>query len=250
MSGLVKSEGWFYDDLDNVKIGFKVDEVLFRGKSPLQDILVFQNAEFGRVLVIDGTIQLTEKDECAYHEMIAHLPLNSHPEPKRVLILGGGDGGVAREVVKNSTVETVDICEIDQMVLDVSRKYLPFTSCGLDHPKVTVHVQDGAEFIKAVQHKYDVIITDSSDFTEEPSPSTALFQLQYYQGVKEALAPDGIMCSQAMGMWTDEDHTRMIFQACASVFNSVEYAHTYVPSSLGGCNGFVLCTDTQIVKFR
>ena len=122
--------------------------------------------DFGRVLVLDGHVQLTERDEAFYQEMISFIPLNAHPNPRRVLIVGGGDGGVAREVARHSCVEHIDLVDIDGMVIKLSREYLPFMASGLDHPKVSVHVADGFQFLKdcvAKGEKYDVIITDSTD---------------------------------------------------------------------------------------
>jgi len=118
---------------------------------------------YGRVLILDGVIQCTERDEFSYQEMISFLPLASHPNPKNVLIIGGGDGGVAREVVKYPTVESVTQCEIDDRVIALSKEYLPFMASGFDNPKLHLHVGDGFEFMGKHQNEFDVIITDSSD---------------------------------------------------------------------------------------
>lgn len=118
---------------------------------------------YGRALVLDGCIQCTERDEFSYQEMMTFLPLVTHPNPKSVLIIGGGDGGVAREVVKYPTVEKVVQCEIDEMVIDVSKKFLPFMAKGFDSPKLTLHIGDGLDFVSKHENEFDVIITDSSD---------------------------------------------------------------------------------------
>jgi spermidine synthase len=124
---------------------------------------MFCSKHHGRALILDGVIQCTEFDEFSYQEMIAFLPLCSHPCPQRVLIIGGGDGGVAREVVKHPDVKEVVQCEIDQGVLDASKKFLPGMGCGLTHPKLVLHVGDGFAFMGQHQQEFDVIITDSSD---------------------------------------------------------------------------------------
>ncbi|KAM5551502.1 hypothetical protein ABKV19_026381 [Rosa sericea] len=142
----------------------KIEKILFQGKSDYQNVMVFQSSTYGKVLVLDGVIQLTERDECAYQEMIIHLPLCPIPNPKKVLVIGGGDGGVLREVASHSSVEQIDICEIDKMVVDVSKQFFPRVAIGYEDPRVTLHVGDGVAFSKAVPAgTYDAIIVDSSD---------------------------------------------------------------------------------------
>ncbi|ONM20491.1 Spermidine synthase 2 [Zea mays] len=121
----------------------KVDKVLFQGKSDYQSVMVFQSSTYGKVLVLDGVIQVTERDECAYQEMITHLPLCSIKDPKKVLVIGGGDGGVLREVSRHSSVEQIDICEIDKMVVDVSKQFFPHLAVGFEDPRVSLHIGDG-----------------------------------------------------------------------------------------------------------
>ena len=139
-------------------------------------------------MALDGAVQLTEKDEFAYQEMIAFLPLNSHPEPKKVLIIGGGDGGVIREVLKHPLVEEIVLCEIDEAVIRVSRKYLRFMSKHFDDPKVKILIQDGYKYIRDNKSAFDVIITDSSD---PKGPAVSLFQREYYLSLHECLRPGG-----------------------------------------------------------
>ncbi|CAH9087813.1 unnamed protein product, partial [Cuscuta epithymum] len=142
----------------------KVESVLFKGKSDYQDVLVFQSSTYGKVLVLDGVIQLTERDECAYQEMIAHLPLCSIQNPKKVLVIGGGDGGVLREVSRHSSVVQIDICEIDKMVVDVSKQFFSDVAVGYEDSRVNLHIGDGVQFLKNVtEGTYDAIIVDSSD---------------------------------------------------------------------------------------
>ncbi|PWZ04224.1 Spermidine synthase 1 [Zea mays] len=142
----------------------KVDKVLFQGKSDYQSVMVFQSSTYGKVLVLDGVIQVTERDECAYQEMITHLPLCSIKDPKKVLVIGGGDGGVLREVSRHSSVEQIDICEIDKMVVDVSKQFFPHLAVGFEDPRVSLHIGDGVAFLKnAPEGTYDAVIVDSSD---------------------------------------------------------------------------------------
>ncbi|KAL9251187.1 Spermidine synthase-like protein [Drosera capensis] len=142
----------------------KVEKILFQGKSLYQDVMVFESATYGKVLVLDGVIQLTERDECAYQEMITHLPLCSIPNPKKVLVIGGGDGGVLREVARHASVEHIDICEIDEMVVNVSKQFFPDVAVGYADSRVSLHVGDGVKFLKdAPEGTYDAVIVDSSD---------------------------------------------------------------------------------------
>jgi len=240
--------GWFSEISEfwpGNSFSLQVEEVLHHEKSQYQDILVFKSKTFGNVLVLDGVIQATERDEFAYQEMITHLPLYAHPNPKKVLVVGGGDGGVLREVVKHSGVESVTLCEIDKGVIDASRKYLPNMSVGFDHPKVTLFIGDGLEFMRKRKGEFDVIITDSSD---PIGPAEGLFGRSYYELLKQALAPGGIVCSQAESMWLHLDTIVTITNFCKDIFPVVEYAYTSIPSYPGGSIGFVICSTDKTCK--
>ena len=171
----------------------KVKEVLHHEKSKYQDVLIFESTDYGTVLVLDNVIQCTERDEFAYQEMITHLGMMSHPNPKKVLVIGGGDGGVLREVVKHECVEEAVLCDIDEAVIRLSKKYLPSMSVGYQHPKVKVHVGDGFKFLDDYKNEFDVIITDSSD---PEGPAEALFQKPYFELLKGALREGGIITTQ------------------------------------------------------
>ncbi|GAU27503.1 hypothetical protein TSUD_14830, partial [Trifolium subterraneum] len=154
-----------------------------------------QSLTYGKVLVLDGIVQLTEKDECAYQEMIAHLPLCSIQSPKTVLVVGGGDGGVLREVCRHGSVTHVDICEIDKMVIDVSKKYFPDLAVGFEDPRVHLHVGDAVEFLKCTSEgKYDAIIVDSSD---PVGPAQELVEKPFFVTLAKALRPGGVLCNMA-----------------------------------------------------
>ncbi|CAI0386062.1 unnamed protein product [Linum tenue] len=203
----------------------KVEKILFQGKSDYQDVMVFQSATYGKVLVLDGVIQLTERDECAYQEMITHLPLSSIPNPKKVLVIGGGDGGVLREVGRHSSVEQIDICEIDKMVVDVSKQFFPEVAIGYEDPRVTLHIGDGVAFLKAVpKGTYDAVIVDSSD---PIGPAQELFEKPFFQSVANALRPGGVVCTQAESIWLHMHIIEDIVANCRQIFKgSVNYAWT------------------------
>ncbi|KAL6525410.1 hypothetical protein OROHE_015717 [Orobanche hederae] len=207
----------------------KVEKILFKGKSDFQNILVFQSSSYGKVLVLDGVIQLTERDECAYQEMITHLPLSSIPNPKKILVIGGGDGGVLREVSRHSSIEKIDICEIDKMVVDVSKQFFPRVAVGYDDPRVTLHIGDGVAFLKAVpEGTYDAVIVDSSD---PIGPAQELFEKPFFESVAKALRPGGVLCTQAESIWLHMHIIEDIVANCCQIFKgSVDYAWTSVPT--------------------
>ncbi|XP_076320453.1 spermidine synthase-like [Tachypleus tridentatus] len=244
-------KGWFSETSleysDQTVMSYNVEKILYHGRSNYQDILVFENKMFGRVLVLDNAIQCSEKDESAYQEMITFLPLNSHPNPKKVLVIGGGDGGVVREVVKHPSVETVVLCEIDEKVIEVSKKYLPFMVEGLNSPKLVQYIMDGAEFMKSHQKEFDVVITDSPD---PNGPAVSLFKKTYYEAVKEALKPGGILCSQAESFWYDLELIQGMTKMVYDIYPVVEYASVYIPSYIGGQIGFLLCSTDPGINFR
>lgn len=188
---------------------------------------------------MDDAIQCTELDEASYQEMMAFLPLNVHPNPKRVLVIGGGDGGIVREVVKHPLVESVTLCEIDERVVQLSKQYLPSMSCELDNEKVTVLFEDGLKFLQETTDKFDVIITDSSD---PVGPATSLFGYHYYDALFTRLDSGGVICSQGENIWLDLDITKSLVDMCRDKFANVAYASINVPSYPFGQIGFVLAS--------
>lgn len=187
-------ELWFSEKhTDNVKMSIKVDKQLYSGESEFQRIDVFESPEFGRFLTLDGYMMLTEKDEFIYHEMITHIPMAVHPNVKKVLVIGAGDGGVLRELSHYSSIKKIDLVEIDEMVIEVCKKYLPKTACGFDDSRVKVHIQDGLKFVRKAEDEYDLIIVDSTD---PFGPGEGLFTKEFYGNCFKALKSDGIMVNQ------------------------------------------------------
>jgi len=220
-------------------LSLEVEEVLFEGKSDFQDVLVFKSKTYGTVLALDGVIQLTERDEFAYQEMIVHLPLCAHPNPKKVLIIGGGDGGVLREVCKHECVEEIVMCEIDKMVPEVSKKYLPTVSTHFDDPRLTLHIADGCKFLAEKDGEFDVIIVDSSD---PVGPAEVLFEKPFYQAMKKALREGGLVCTQAECLWLHIDIISNLVKQSKELFKTAEYAYTTIPTYPSGQIGFVICS--------
>ncbi|UYV68230.1 SRM [Cordylochernes scorpioides] len=201
----------------------------------------------GDKIVLDDLIQCTERDEFTYQEMISFLPLNCHPNPKKVLIIGGGDGGVAREVAKHPQVETIVQCELDEEVVEVSKKYLPFTAQGFYNPKLQLNFCDGVEFMKQHKNEFDVIITDSPD---PKGPAVCLFQKPYYQAIRDALKDGGILCSQGESIWFDLKLIEEMNKFCKTLFPVVDYATIYIPTYPGGQIGFLLCSKDPSCNLR
>lgn len=196
-------EFWFSEmHTDNVKISVRVNRQLFGAQSDFQRIDVFDSPEFGLFLTSDGSIIFSEKDEFTYDEMIVHVPMAVHPNVRRVLVIGGGDGGVARELSYYDEIEAIDVVEPDKMFVDVCREFFPDNAKGLDDPRVTVYYQDGLRFLRAKQDAYDLIINDSTD----PLGHTAgLFTKEFYGSCYKALHDDGIMVYQHGSPFYDED---------------------------------------------
>ena len=187
-------ELWFSElHTPGVKLSIKVDRQLFSAVSEFQRIDIFESKDFGRFLILDGCMMLTEKDEFIYHEMITHVPMCVNPSIKKILLIGGGDGGTARELLKYSTVETIDLVEIDEMVIDACKKYLPQTAGCLDDPRVSIHIEDGLKFVRRCVDEYDLIIVDSTD---PFGPGEGLFTKEFYGNCFKALRADGIMVNQ------------------------------------------------------
>ncbi|XP_070560364.1 spermidine synthase-like isoform X1 [Ptychodera flava] len=227
-------------------MSLEVDEILYEGRSKFQDVIVFRSKSYGNVLILDGVIQCTERDEYSYQEMITFLPLNSHPNPKNVLVIGGGDGGVIRECVKHPSVETVTQCEIDDKVIEVSKKYLPAMSVGFSSPKLTQHIGDGFDFMANHTEEFDVIITDSSD---PIGPAESLFEKPYYELMKTALKPNGIICSQGECMWLHLPLIKKTMEMCKSIYPVVSYGYCTIPTYPSGQIGFVLCSLNPDTNF-
>ncbi len=196
-------ELWFTENhTPNVKFSIRVDRQLYTGQSDFQRIDVFESKEFGRFLTLDGYMMLTERDEFIYHEMITHVPMAVHPGIKRVLVIGAGDGGVIRELTRYGGIESIDMVEIDPLVVEVCKKYLPQTACRLDDERVSIYYEDGLRFVRSKEDRYDLIIVDSTD---PFGPGEGLFTKEFYGSCYKALKEDGIMVNQHESPFYSED---------------------------------------------
>ncbi|MGE5398527.1 MAG: polyamine aminopropyltransferase [Chitinophagales bacterium] len=222
---------------DGYYVGWKVENELWHEKTAFQELAIVETTEFGRALVLDGAIQTTEKDEFIYHEMISHVPMRVHPCPRKVLIIGGGDGGVLREVLKYSSVEHVDLVEIDRRVVEICREYLPSIAAGYNDPRAHVHYEDGIKYVKNASDQYDVAIIDSSD---PIGPAVELFNKPFYQDVFRVLADDGLMVSQAESPLFYTGSFQAVHRNMKQVFPVSAPYLTCVPTYVSGFWAFVV----------
>ena len=187
-------EMWFSElHTSNVKLSMRIEEQLCSVESDCQRIDVLVSDEFGKFLALDGEILFSEKDEFIYDEMVTHIPMAVHPDVKNVLIIGGADGGVARELINYKCIERIDVVEPDEMLVEVCRKHFPELTCGLDDDRVNVYIQDALRFLRNKTGDYDLIINDATDpfgYTE------GLFTKEFYGSCYKALKSDGIMVYQ------------------------------------------------------
>jgi spermidine synthase len=240
-------------------------------------VLVFQSSSYGKVLVLDGVIQVTEKDEMAYQEMIAHIPLFAHPNPEtvraasrarsagmrsprarvreltagsppvahnalmsQVLIVGGGDGGVLREVCRHRGVRSITMCEIDEEVVNVAKTHFGhLTATSFEDARLELLFEDAAEFVRRRDNHFDVVIVDSSD---PVGPAESLFTSDFYAALRKSLKPGGIICNQGECQWLHLDLIQKVLGDCGQTFATVEYAFTTIPSYPCGQIGFLLCS--------
>ena len=242
MRGL-QQDGWFREESvmwPGQAMSLKVGKVEYSAQTKFQDLAVFENeGPWGTVLTLDGAIQITDKDEFVYHEMMAHVPLYAHPKPEKVLIIGGGDGGVMREVIKHPSVVSCDLVDIDGDVIEQSKKFFPQVAESFASPKTNTMVGDGAAFIATKTAEYDVIIVHSSD---PEGPASALFGQEFYTNVKKALRPGGIVCSQGENLWIHQGiiEKMMNFLKGDIQFTTVKYGMIYIPTYPCGSIGCLI----------
>ena len=210
-------ELWYTENhTDNVKFSIRVDKHLKSAESEYQRIDIFESKEFGKILTLDGYLMVTEKDEYIYHEMITHIPMAVNPDIKNILVIGAGDGGTVRELTRYNHVENIDMVEIDEMVVEICREYLPQTASRLSDPRVHIFYQDGLRFVRSKENEYDLIIVDSTD---PFGVGEGLFTKEFYGNCYKALKDDGILVNQ---------HESTFY---ASYSNSMKRAHSRIKST-------------------
>ena len=229
---------WFTEDITIVpgyRLQVKVKSTLHSEQSRYQKIDMLETEAYGRMLLLDGVIMTTEFDEHAYHEMIIHVPMFAHPAPRKILIIGGGDGGAVREAIRHPVVEEVHMCELDERVVEVCREYLPGHTSGLDDPRVHLHYEDGYQWVRDRKNEYDVIMVDSTD---PVGPGEVLFQKPFYEACRDALKEDGIMVNQAENAYYHWNLIRGLIENGKTLFPIASWYYTIIPTYPGGHIGF------------
>lgn len=241
---MVKTINWRWlveHQTDETLIIHKVKRIIYSGRSKYQEIDVVETEDYGTCLVLDGKVQSSTVDEFIYHEVLVHPAMVSHPCPEKVLIIGGGEGAIAREVLKHNTVKSVVMVDLDEEVIRVSKKYMPQLSAGaFDDKRLKLVIDDGRAYIERGTEEYDVIIIDVTDPIRE-GPSYLLYTRQFYELVKKRLKPDGIMATQATSTFYSRKSFTLIYNTLKSVFPIVRAYSAWVPS-FGSMWGFVLAS--------
>ena len=236
--------------VSEVKAGWgltvKVKEQLCDIQSQFQHIEIFETVNLGKLLMLDGIVQLTSYDEFAYHEMMAHMPFYACSRlPERALVIGGGDGGVLRELGKHPELKEIHICEIDGEVIEAARKFLPETACGYDDPRVKLHIGDGAQFVRERPGFYDIIIVDSTD---PAGPGEPLFGRAFYADLKRSLREGGIIGTQAESYYLLPEIAQRVVRFAGELFKSSGFAQINVPTYPTGVIGCCLATEAGDVR--
>lgn len=242
---------WFTERNENLALSLKhTGDKLFEAQSDIQKVEVLQTFAYGNMLILDGIVMCTEKDEYVYHEMIGHVPMLCHPNPRKVLVIGGGDGGTVRELIKHPELESVDLVEIDSNVIHACKLHFPELAQALDHPKVNIRIQDGIKFVEdAPSEHYDIVIVDSTD---PVGPGEGLFTAEFYQEVFRILNKDGLMITQSESPRFNSKVFVEIFSCYKAIFgsDSVYPFLAYIPTYPSGMWSFSFCAKGSTHPLR
>ncbi len=231
---------WFNENhTPGYEVRWKITDILHEEKSNYQQIMIMETLELGRVMILDGALQVSEKDEFIYHEMIVHVPLSIHPQPQEILIIGGGDGGTLREVLRHQMVKTAELLEIDQRVTELSKEYFPDLSSGFDDPRARISYDDGVKFMSESSRAYDIIIVDSSD---PVGPAVQLFSREFYQNCFARLKEDGILVVQSESPFFYPETFVSTYKNINRIFPRAYSYLTAMPGYISGPWSFTLGT--------
>ena len=237
MSGYVtrpkrENELWLSEySTENLKLSMRVKSLIHTEKTPYQDLLIADTFEYGRTLMLDGAYQLTEKDEFTYSEMMSHVPICAHPDPQNVMIIGGGDGAIMREVLKHSCVRKCTLIDIDERVIESSKKYLPFAGCSFSDSRADVKCMDAMKYIRETGERYDVVIVDSTDPVDF---AAGLFQAGFYDDVKRVMTDSAMLTELTESPFTDTDLMTQAIREMRKVFPCVRMYWGVVPTYPSG----------------
>ncbi len=238
---MTDEQQWVTEKWQDVQIQYRIQSVLYEDNSEFQHTQIVDSDRYGRMLLLDGIVQTTEKDEFIYHEMLVHVPMLSHPKPEKVLIIGGGDGGILREVLRYKSVTKATMVEIDPGVIELCKKYLPTINNGaFEDSRANLIISDGAVFVKDTTEKFDVVIVDSCD---PIGPATVLFSKAFYGDINNLLAEDGIMVCQTGSLHMQSNEQVETHALLSGIYG---YARPYVfavPTYIGGLFSAMFCSD-------
>ncbi|MFC3396504.1 polyamine aminopropyltransferase [Brenneria rubrifaciens] len=241
-----QKETWYETLHANFGQYFSIDRVLYHQKTDHQDLIIFENAALGRVMALDGVVQTTERDEFIYHEMLTHVPLLAHGNAKRVLIIGGGDGGMLREVSRHRRIEHITMVEIDAGVVEFCRQYLPNHNAGAyDDPRFNLVIDDGVKFVSQCSEKFDVII---SDCTDPIGPGESLFTSDFYQGCARCLNEGGIFVAQNGVCFLQQDEAVNSHKKLSRYFSDVSFYQAAIPTYYGGIMTFAWASNNATLR--
>ena len=231
---------------DAISQNFRIDKVYFEQKTEHQHLMVFHNAMLGRVMTLDGVVQTTEADEFIYHEMMAHVPIFAHGQARRILIIGGGDGGMLREVLRHDDVEHVTMVEIDSAVIDMAKEYLPNHSAGaFDDERAHIVIADGMDYVSKTDDRFDVIISDSTD---PIGPGEVLFTDDFYAQCKRILNEGGVMATQNGVAFFQIDEVKTTSERMGQHFSDQTFYSAAVPTYYGGVMTFAWGSDKPALR--
>jgi spermidine synthase len=242
-------ENWVEETLHRgFRVRLRAETVLFDSQTEHQRLIIFENADFGRVMMLDNIVQLTTKDEFVYHEMMSHVPLFAHGKAKKVLIVGGGDGGVLREVLKHPEVKSATLCEIDRGVIDLCRAHFPEISAGAYvDPRTNIVIADGTKFVAETDERFDVIMIDSTD---PVGPGAVLFTREFYAGCRRCLAPGGLLVTQNGLPFLQASELQQSVGYFRELFKDASAYLANTPSYFGGSMSYGWATDNAQLRHR
>lgn len=241
-----KKEIWIERLHQNLGQYFTIDNIIYHNKTAHQDLIIFENSKMGRIMALDNVVQTTERDEFIYHEMMTHVPLFAHGYAKKVLIIGGGDGGILREVCRHKYLKSITMVEIDASVVEFSRQYLPNHSAGAyNDPRFKLIIDDGVDFVKKTHKKFDLII---SDCTDPIGPGERLFSSDFYQGCINCMNKNGILVAQNGVCFLQQDEVINSYQKLSFYFKDYSFYQASIPSYYGGIMIFSWASQTKKIR--
>ena len=233
----------YFTEKSDPTIHFEVTEVLLNKQTDFQSLQILDTPSLGRVMVLDDCVMITQRDEFVYHEMISHIPVCFHKNPKTVVVIGGGDGGTVRELVKHDCIEKIILCEIDGGVIDAAREFFPEVACGLDDPRVEIMVGDGIAYMKTLSNEVDLVLVDSTD---PVGPGEGLFTKEFYRSVKTALKEDGVMAAQSESPWLEKEFLQKIKNNIAAGFENIKPYTGSVPTYPMGLWSWTMASNKSL----